>query len=323
MKESFYFSHDFNAHDDMKMRNLIRIHGLEAYGVFWYLIELMAGETGKWYLKKDYEALAYELRVDFDLIKSVVEDFELFEFDNNNFWSKRLDEHFKKRAEISKKARENAKKRWSKKTHKTKKKIPSHCKNDATALQKECNSNAIKERKGKEKKKKKEINLLKKIDVYKIFQDQYYEIFKRRVIVLSNSRKRKIDILLKHFTQDQIFKSWQIMSKVSYLRGENDSGIDYATFDYAVRSVEIIEKYLTHKDFQEIKRVKIKSQLTKNTKIQEQQSKELHNKFMEKYNKWLRMNEDEKDKFRKDNPNTYRAFEIKLKRDLQKSQKTI
>lgn len=148
MKESFYFSHDFNAHDDPKIKRMMRKHGAAGYGAYWYIVELLAAETGRWFLpKEDYEGIAFELRLQCDCIKSIVEDFELFKFDDENFWNKRLDSHFDLMAQKSATAKKNAEKRWAKERKVSQK--------NATALQPQCEPNAIKDNKRKIIKEKK------------------------------------------------------------------------------------------------------------------------------------------------------------------------
>ena len=38
-KQSFYFSHDYNARADIKIKKVIINHGYEGYGIYWALIE--------------------------------------------------------------------------------------------------------------------------------------------------------------------------------------------------------------------------------------------------------------------------------------------
>ena len=38
-KDTFYFSHDYNARNDEKIKRLIRKHGMQGYGVFWSIVE--------------------------------------------------------------------------------------------------------------------------------------------------------------------------------------------------------------------------------------------------------------------------------------------
>ena len=42
-----WFKHDKDAHDDIKIRKLIRMHGIQAYGMYWYLVELFYGNNGE------------------------------------------------------------------------------------------------------------------------------------------------------------------------------------------------------------------------------------------------------------------------------------
>jgi hypothetical protein len=143
MKETFYFSHDFNARNDEKIKRLLMRHGMSGYGVYWSIIEDLYMNANA--LRTECERIAYELRVDEQLVKSVIFDFDLFVFDDQNFGSlsvqRRLDERFEKSA----KARESANKRW----------------NNANALQTQSDRNAIKESKVKENKVKENKNIYK------------------------------------------------------------------------------------------------------------------------------------------------------------------
>ena len=39
-----WFSHDSDAHDDIKLRRLLRQQGPEGYGLFWLMVEVLAKE---------------------------------------------------------------------------------------------------------------------------------------------------------------------------------------------------------------------------------------------------------------------------------------
>ena len=41
-----WVKHDINAHEDIKIRKLKRMHGMQAYGVYWELVELMYSKGG-------------------------------------------------------------------------------------------------------------------------------------------------------------------------------------------------------------------------------------------------------------------------------------
>lgn len=88
-KNKFYFSHDGGARNDDKMIAVRMKHKAEGYAVYFMILEKML-ESSDYILFKDYNVLAFDFRVSSDLVKSIVEDFGLFEFteDNKSFYSK-------------------------------------------------------------------------------------------------------------------------------------------------------------------------------------------------------------------------------------------
>src|SRR3990167_647278 len=137
-KDTFYFSHDYNARVDDKVKALIRKHGMAGYGVFWAIIEDLYNNANA--LRSDYEGIAYDLRVDSELVKSIINDFDLFILENDSFGSISIENRLDDRNSKSEKARQSAFSRWNK------------IKTDANAMRTQCDSNAIKERKGKDRK---------------------------------------------------------------------------------------------------------------------------------------------------------------------------
>ena len=131
-KDTFYFSHDYNARNDEKIKRLIRKHGMQGYGVFWSIVEDLYNNANA--LRTDYEGIAYDLRSDSELVASVVNDFDLFIFNGDFFGSNSVEERLEQRNDKSAKARKSASYRWE----------------NANALQPLSDSNAKKERKGKE-----------------------------------------------------------------------------------------------------------------------------------------------------------------------------
>ena len=142
-KDTFYFSHDYNARVDDKVKALIRKHGMAGYGVFWAIIEDLYNNANA--LRSDYEGIAYDLRVDSELVKSIINDFDLFILENDSFGSISIENRLDDRNSKSEKARQSAFSRWNK------------IKTDANAMRTQCDSNAIKERKGNKVYKGKEI----------------------------------------------------------------------------------------------------------------------------------------------------------------------
>jgi hypothetical protein len=134
-------------------------------------------------LQTDYEGIAYDYRVEQEIIQFIVEKTGLFEIKDNIFSSKSVERRLEERLLKSSKARESAEKRWKKK--------------DANAMQTQSDSNAIKESKGKEKKE----NTHKEI----------FDFWNTQKIVVHNKNssliKNQIDIRLKDFSVEDIKKS--------------------------------------------------------------------------------------------------------------------
>tara|TARA_R100000278_G_scaffold78682_1_gene61020 strand:- start:123 stop:836 length:714 start_codon:yes stop_codon:yes gene_type:complete len=86
--------------------------GIESYGIFWAVLELLFNEENKLCID-DYDALAFSLQCDSAKLKQVIEDFDLFVVEDNCFYSKRLNEHIEEINLKSKKAKESVSKRWN------------------------------------------------------------------------------------------------------------------------------------------------------------------------------------------------------------------
>lgn len=135
---TFYFSHDYNARSDNKIKRLILKYGMNGYGIFWSLVEDLYNNANA--LPLEYDVIAFDLRADEDTIKSIINDFDLFIISNGFFSSESVQRRLEDRQLKSSKARKSAFDRWSK------------TKSDANALQTQSDSNAIKESKVKESK---------------------------------------------------------------------------------------------------------------------------------------------------------------------------
>ena len=87
-KNKFYFSHDGGARNDDKIIAVRMKHKAEGYAVYFMILEKML-ESSNYILQRDYNVLAFDFRVETGIVKSIVEDFNLFEFseDGNYFFS--------------------------------------------------------------------------------------------------------------------------------------------------------------------------------------------------------------------------------------------
>ena len=143
MKDTFYFSHDYNTRSDENIKLLIRKWGMEGYGIFWALIEDLYSNANA--LRFDCEGIAYDLRKDESIVRSVISDFNLFVVKDGFFGSLSIERRLNERDAKSRKAKGSAMLRWSQCG-----KNANALKTDANALDTETNPNAIKESKGKE-----------------------------------------------------------------------------------------------------------------------------------------------------------------------------
>ena len=143
--DTFYFSHDYASRSDEKIKQLIRRHGMAGYGIFWAIVEDLYQNANA--LRTDCEGIAYDLRTDPEVVRSIIFDFGLFVHDDEKFGSESIERRMNMRNIKSVKASEAAFKRW-----KNANAMRPHTKDDANALRTECEGNAIKEMKVKESK---------------------------------------------------------------------------------------------------------------------------------------------------------------------------
>lgn len=135
-KETFWFSHDHNSRSDRKMLNLRMKHGMEGVGVYWCIVEMLYEENG--YISHgDYERIAFELQTNIERITSVINDFDLFDKNSDNFWSNSAINRLKIRKNKSESAKESVRIRWE---------LEKKRKEDTNVLQSNYDSNTIKNR---------------------------------------------------------------------------------------------------------------------------------------------------------------------------------
>jgi len=100
MKEVNYFSHDCNARNDLKCAALIDDHGIEAYGIYWVLLEMMREQDGytlPWnYMTFSGIAKAVGKSGQSTFIQTLILEmcdenkYNLFKKDDQKFWSESL-----------------------------------------------------------------------------------------------------------------------------------------------------------------------------------------------------------------------------------------
>jgi hypothetical protein len=111
-KESFWFKHDLNARSDRKMMSLLMKTGVQGVGIYWCIVEMLY-EEGGYLMRSDCDRIAFELRTDCEAVSAVIES-DLFQNDEEKFWSESVLRRLDKRKEKSDKNTKNANDRWEK-----------------------------------------------------------------------------------------------------------------------------------------------------------------------------------------------------------------
>lgn len=124
--KSYYFQHDFNAAQDEKILYLRSKFGMEAYGLYWYFIELLHQSPNSKLKCKLIDGISYQLNIDIDKLLQFYNtciDTELFVTDGEFYWSQRVlenkelqDEKRKLKSFAGKKGMEN---RWNSNSYNT------------------------------------------------------------------------------------------------------------------------------------------------------------------------------------------------------------
>jgi hypothetical protein len=147
------------------------------YGVYWAIIEDLYQNANA--MQTDYDCIAFDLRVQSDMVKSIINDTKLFVVQDGFFGSLSVQRRLDERDAKSKKARESASYRWNKSD------------TDANAMRTQCDGNAIKEKKEKEKKKKNILlSDLEKSDILTEHQKitiEFWKLFKNNILSMGGS----------------------------------------------------------------------------------------------------------------------------------------
>lgn len=256
-RENNYFSHDSNARNSDKLIRLRMRHKAAGYGVYFMILERLREEPG--YMSvKDYNMIAFDLREDASLIKSVVEDFGLFVFteDGKYFYSESFkrrmaikDEKAKRQSEAGRKAME---KRWKKETGRQEgdNQLISNLPENGNMLitepsESDNKESKVKERKEKEidKEKDKETNTCEEPEktveekclmTFKYFNDMtaYYHSSIKPVKVLTQERMRKLENVVRRYDRNQIASAIRNAMNSDFLNGRTARRKMPADFDW-------------------------------------------------------------------------------------------
>jgi hypothetical protein len=90
-KEAFYFPHFSNARHDRKIRRVRKELGIEGYGIYFMLLETLRDQHDFMYPLADCDLLAEEFGTSDAKIKTVICNYELFDFEEDGkFFSPKM-----------------------------------------------------------------------------------------------------------------------------------------------------------------------------------------------------------------------------------------
>jgi hypothetical protein len=140
-KDAVYFPHYANARHDRKIKRVLKELGIEGYGIYFMLLEVLREQVDLRYPLSDIDLLADEFGTSEPKVKSVIMSYDLFNFDEkDNFFSIKQIFYLQPYFEKTERARTAAIIRWD------------NAKKYANALpmQSESNASKVKEKKVKE-----------------------------------------------------------------------------------------------------------------------------------------------------------------------------
>lgn len=114
-KDTFYFSHDYNARNDPKILELRSEFGMEGYGIYWSIIETLAEDNKGRIIASLIGGLSVGYGIPKDRLSKMIDlmvKIGLLHQDEHGFYSKRMDEYKIQRKLYSDKGKEGALKRW-------------------------------------------------------------------------------------------------------------------------------------------------------------------------------------------------------------------
>ncbi|MDH6358907.1 Lin1244/Lin1753 domain-containing protein [Parabacteroides sp. PF5-9] len=99
-RNNICFPHDSNANNDPKCMLLVDQWGLEGYGIFWVLMEVLGNQPDFKYPLKLVPSLARKYNTTETKILTVIKKYDLFKIDENGFfYSESLNRHMQQKIE--------------------------------------------------------------------------------------------------------------------------------------------------------------------------------------------------------------------------------
>lgn len=95
-KEAYYFSHDSNARNDEKVLCLRADYGLEGYGIYFVLVEMLHESSDSKLSHSLIRGISHQLNIDITKLESVITScicYGLLKSDGDKFWSERVNKN--------------------------------------------------------------------------------------------------------------------------------------------------------------------------------------------------------------------------------------
>lgn len=89
-KDAFYFSHDSNARNDIKIITLRRKLGMAGYGLYWCIIEILREQANYKMRLSAIDDIAFNLGVTSDQVNDIIRGYDLFKIEDELFYSESL-----------------------------------------------------------------------------------------------------------------------------------------------------------------------------------------------------------------------------------------
>ena len=130
-KDAYYFPHFSNARHDRKVKRIIKELGVEGYGIYFMLLEVLREQTTLQYPMDDIDLLADEFRTSEQKVRTVICNYKLFDVTPDEmFFSPKLIEYlepyFKMKAQRQLAGQKSAEARQRKALQETRDQQPSN-----------------------------------------------------------------------------------------------------------------------------------------------------------------------------------------------------
>lgn len=116
-KDSYWFKHDANARHDPKIISLRRKFGMEGYGVYFALIEILREQEDYRIPQSQLEAIAYDLHIETEKFNEMIDccvESGLLLRDEEWVWSNSLNRRMQKLNDKREKRKKAVEERWKK-----------------------------------------------------------------------------------------------------------------------------------------------------------------------------------------------------------------